>query len=228
MKKQKRREKERNFRGILLNITYQFDYNTNINSLGGKMFKSLSVIFLVFLATLLLVALNSDSKAVPQKQPVFVQEFIGQMSFIEGRLLELEGAIPQELMGWEPADLVRNTAQVFLHVADANYFLLTFITGEKMEGEFGAIEKSTTDKEEIAKIIKKSFTTIKEAISKLTEDDLNKMVKTPFGELSIRSFMISILNHNHEHLGQAIAYGRMNGITPPWSAKQDSKTETEG
>jgi hypothetical protein len=24
--------------------------------------------------------------------------------------------------------------------------------------------------------------------------------------------------HNHEHLGQMIAYARMNGVTPPWSA----------
>jgi uncharacterized damage-inducible protein DinB len=176
------------------------------------MFKSLSIIFSVFMAALLLVVINSESKAIPQEQPVFVQEFIGQLSFIEGRLLELEGAMPQEIMGWEPADLVRNTAQVFLHVVDANYFLLTFITGEKMEGEFGALEKSTTDKEEIAKMVKDSFAAVKEETAKLTEDELNRMVKTPFGEMSIRSFMISILNHNHEHLGQAIAYGRMNGI----------------
>jgi uncharacterized damage-inducible protein DinB len=192
------------------------------------MFKSLSIIFSVFMAALLLVVINSESKAIPQEQPVFVQEFIGQLSFIEGRLLELEGAMPQEIMGWEPADLVRNTAQVFLHVADANYFLLSFITGEQMEGEFGAMEKSTTDKEEIAKMIKDSFAAVKEETAKLTEDELNRMVKTPFGEMSIRSFMISILNHNHEHLGQAIAYGRMNGITPPWSAKQDSGTESGG
>jgi hypothetical protein len=26
-----------------------------------------------------------------------------------------------------------------------------------------------------------------------------------------------ILVHMHEHLGQSIAYARMNGITPPWS-----------
>jgi uncharacterized damage-inducible protein DinB len=178
------------------------------------MFKSLSIIFSGFLGTVLLVVINSDSKAIPQEQPVFVQEYIGQVSFIEGRLLELEEAMPQEIMGWEPADLVRNTAQVFLHVADANYFLLSFITGEQMEGD--------------AKMIKDSFAAVKEVTAKLSEDELNNMVKTPFGEMSIRSFMISILNHNHEHLGQAIAYGRMNGITPPWSAKRDSGAESGG
>ena len=193
------------------------------------MFKSLSIIFSVFLAAFLLVAINSDSRANPADQPVFVQEYIGQMSFIEGRLLELEGAFPQELMGWEPADLVRNTAQVFLHVAEANYMLVGFMKGEEMKGDPGTMEKSTTDKDEVAKMLKDSFTAVKDAAANLTEEDLNKMVQTPFGmEMSMRSFMMALLNHGHEHLGQAIAYGRMNGVTPPWSEKQDTGTEAGG
>jgi hypothetical protein len=26
-----------------------------------------------------------------------------------------------------------------------------------------------------------------------------------------------MVTHMHEHLGQMIAYARMNGVTPPWS-----------
>jgi hypothetical protein len=26
-----------------------------------------------------------------------------------------------------------------------------------------------------------------------------------------------MLNHLHEHLGQSIAYARMNAVVPPWS-----------
>jgi hypothetical protein len=33
--------------------------------------------------------------------------------------------------------------------------------------------------------------------------------------------MLIVVTHAHEHLGQAIAYARSNGITPPWSAKGD-------
>jgi len=40
--------------------------------------------------------------------------------------------------------------------------------------------------------------------------------------MSMRNFMISLLAHSHEHLGQGIAYARMNGVTPPWS-KEDSE-----
>ncbi len=193
------------------------------------MFKSISIFFSVFLAAILLIAINSISSANPPDQPVFVQEYVGQLDFIEGRLIDLEGAMPQKLMGWEPADEVRNTAQVYLHVAEANHMLVSFMKGEEMKGEQGAMEKSTTDKEEIAKMLKDSFTAVKEAAANLTEDDLNKMVQTPFGmEMSMRNFMISLLNHTHEHLGQGIAYARMNGITPPWSVKHDTEGEQVG
>ena len=30
---------------------------------------------------------------------------------------------------------------------------------------------------------------------------------------------LRILVHNNEHMGQAIAYARMNGIVPPWSGR---------
>ena len=36
-------------------------------------------------------------------------------------------------------------------------------------------------------------------------------------EVTQRELMVIILNHMHEHLGQSIAYARMNGVTPPWS-----------
>jgi uncharacterized damage-inducible protein DinB len=29
--------------------------------------------------------------------------------------------------------------------------------------------------------------------------------------------------HNHEHLGQSIAYARMNGVTPPWTEEAQKK-----
>ena len=32
-----------------------------------------------------------------------------------------------------------------------------------------------------------------------------------------RGVLVTILSHLHEHLGQSIAYARINGIKPPWS-----------
>ena len=52
----------------------------------------------------------------------------------------------------------------------------------------------------------------------LTDADLDKPVRM-YGELSTeRAAFITALTHIHEHLGQSIAYARMNGVVPPWSA----------
>ena len=69
-------------------------------------------------------------------------------------------------------------------------------------------------------MLEKSFDAVKDAASKLTEVDLNREVEAFGMKFSLRNFMITTLNHNHEHLGQSIAYARMNGIIPPWSMKE--------
>ncbi len=181
-------------------------------------------VILSFFAALLLSFLvisinyaNSNPDA-----PVFVQEYLGQLDFIEGRLLDLAGAMPQDRMAWEPADGVRNTAEVYLHVAEVNYYLASSMGADVPKTERGAIEKSTTDKEKVVETLKESFTVVKEAAGNLTDEDLNKIIQTPFGmEMSLRNLMISLLNHMHEHLGQGIVYARISGVTPPWSVKQD-------
>jgi len=183
-----------------------------------------SFFFSVIIAAVLLVIIKPTSATNPPSQPVFIQEYLGQNGFILGRLADLLGAMSQDQMNWAPAEGVRTCGQIYLHVAEANHMLAGFMTGAEMEGEQGALEKSTTDKDEIAKILNDSFTAVNEAAGKLTEEDLNKMIQTPFGmEMSMRNFMVSLLNHSHEHLGQGIAYARMNGVTPPWSKKEDGE-----
>jgi uncharacterized damage-inducible protein DinB len=181
------------------------------------MLKIKSILFSIFAAAILLVVVDSASAEDPPSQPVFVQDYLKQLDFIEGRLLQLEGAMAQDQMSWSPAEDVRSCAQIYLHVAGANYFLASKMGGEMPEGE---MDDSITDKDKIADMIKESYKLVKKLAAEVTEEQLNETVQTPFGEMSRRYFMIALLNHMHEHLGQGIAYARMNGVTPPWSEKQ--------
>jgi uncharacterized damage-inducible protein DinB len=38
----------------------------------------------------------------------------------------------------------------------------------------------------------------------------------------MRSALLVLLSHMHEHLGQSIAYARMQGVVPPWTAAQNA------
>ncbi len=186
--------------------------------------KFTSIFFSLIIAAVLLVIIKPASALNPPSQPVFVQEYLGQNSFIEGRLSDMLGAMSQDQMSWAPAEGIRTCGQIYLHVAEANHMLAGFMSGAELEAPAGEMEKSITDKDEIAKMLKDSFAAVNEAAGKLTEEDLNKMVQTPFGmEMSMRNFMISLLSHSHEHLGQGIAYARMNGVTPPWSKKEEGE-----
>jgi uncharacterized damage-inducible protein DinB len=39
--------------------------------------------------------------------------------------------------------------------------------------------------------------------------------------------MIFILRHLGEHLGQSIAYARMNGVVPPWTEEQQQRQQQQ-
>lgn len=167
------------------------------------------LIFAVFSLNLLAVK--------PADTPVFIKEFQGQVDFIKGRLMQLAEAMPEAKYNWTPAEGVRTVSEVYTHTADANYYFLSLITGDKSGMNQ---EKSATDKKSILEKLGKSFDVLKESAGKLTEEDLNKEVEAFGMKYSARNFMITLLNHCHEHLGQAIAYARMNGVTPPWSMQE--------
>jgi len=154
----------------------------------------------------------------PSDPPVFVQEFIGQIDFVKGRLIQLAEAMPDDKYNWTPAEVVRTVGEVYLHVAETNYYLIAMMKGVKSNPEK---EKSPTDKKTALSMLEKSFDAVKDAAGKLTEADLNKEVEAFGMKFSLRNFMISMLGHSHEHLGQSIAYARMNGIVPPWSKKDE-------
>ena len=44
-----------------------------------------------------------------------------------------------------------------------------------------------------------------------------------FGNKStVRGTAMLLVAHNHEHLGQSIAYARSIGVTPPWTARDEA------
>jgi uncharacterized damage-inducible protein DinB len=165
------------------------------------------------------------------EQPVIVQEFLGQVDFVKGRLNQLADAMPESTYDWRPMEGVRSVGEVYLHAAAANYICVTVSGGTVPESvgfvmDFNKMHDWDTQTTEKAKIIAKmneSFDILKNRVAKLTEEDLNREVEVFGMKMSVRNFMISMIAHSHEHLGQSIAYARSNKITPPWSEKSEGE-----
>ena len=142
----------------------------------------------------------------------------GEFTHAARPLLALAEATPADKFAWRPAPDVRSTAEVYMHVAVGNHLLLNQagITTSVDLAKLGEDpEKSRTEKADVIAFLKDSFEAVRQGHASA---DMQKKVK-PFGlpETATENVFLRILVHNHEHMGQAIAYARVNGIAPPWS-----------
>lgn len=150
------------------------------------------------------------------------REAAGSITFASGQVMQLAQAIPAEKYAWTPQPGVRSVAGVCAHIISANYFFASKLGAAipadvKME----SIELDLKTKEVIAAELKRSFELVINAVKNTKDESLSKKVEFPFpGEYTMMSAILIEVGHSNEHLGQLIAYARMNGITPPWSQPQ--------
>jgi uncharacterized damage-inducible protein DinB len=139
--------------------------------------------------------------------------------------------MPESKFEWRPADGVRSVSELYLHVPFANYICVT-VSGGTVPDDVGFVmdfskindwDTQTTEKAEVIEEMNESFDILKKRVGELTEEDLNREVEVFGMTMSVRNFVVSMIAHCHEHLGQGIAYARMNGVTPPWSEKQEGE-----
>jgi len=147
----------------------------------------------------------------------FRAEYAAEIDAVGKKLVDLAEAFPADKYGWRPAPDVRSVGQVFVHIANSAATAPTLLGMKKMEGISRESENTVTDKAQIVELLKKSLANAKSAGSAITDADLDRKYKAYGGEMTGRQILVRIENHMHEHLGQAIAYARMNGVVPPWS-----------
>jgi uncharacterized damage-inducible protein DinB len=141
-----------------------------------------------------------------------------ELQELQKQIVDLAQAVPAEKYTWRPADGVRSFSELFLHVAGGNFGLTAVAGAPPSPGfKFQGFEKSTTDKAAVIEQLNKSFDYARRSIEAMSDADLHKPLK--FQDFkSSGDIVFHIVAHDHEHLGQSIAYARMNGVVPPWTA----------
>jgi uncharacterized damage-inducible protein DinB len=153
-----------------------------------------------------------------QKPPEGIwQGYDGEWKLVTSQLIALAEATPEEKFAWRPAKGVRSTSEVYMHIAMANFYLLS-ITGPKMpEGITKDTEKSVTSKAEVIKWLKRSLEAVRAAHASVTPADLQRKVHIADRDATVDGMYLRIIVHANEHMGQLVAYARMTGVVPPWS-----------
>jgi uncharacterized damage-inducible protein DinB len=179
--------------------------------------------FLLFV--LLGAVLNSSTVMHAQTEGLW-EGYDGEWAHVSRQLTTLAEAIPADKYSWRPAPGVRSVSEVYMHIALANFYLLS-ITGPKMPADMTSndLEKTVTAKADVISWLKRSLDAVKTARAQLKPGDLQRKVKIQGKEVTVDGMYLRIIIHDNEHMGQLIAYARMNGIVPPWSETGPAKKD---
>ncbi len=176
------------------------------------------------IATAALLAIGA-ARGAAQTAPVMA-DLLTDVGQVEQKMLSLAKAMPADKFDWRPGTGVRSFGEVVLHVAADNYFIPAMVgidadpsTGVKANDYNSAVayEQRKLARDAAIAEMEKSFAHLKKAMQGTTQQRLGEKVNM-FGQtFSVQQTWILAATHLHEHLGQAIAYARTNGVKPPWS-----------
>lgn len=173
---------------------------------------------------LLIVILGSMALHAQHVDPLegLWQGYDGEWGHVSRQLVALAEAIPAAKYAWRPAPGVRSTSEMLMHISLANFYLLS-VTGPKMPADMTSndMEKTVTSKPEVINWLKRSLEAVKSAHARVSSVDLHRHVKISDRDATVDGMYLRIIVHANEHMGQLVAYARMNGVVPPWS--EDSK-----
>jgi uncharacterized damage-inducible protein DinB len=145
------------------------------------------------------------------------QGYDGEWRHVSSQLVALAEATPEEKFPWRPAPGVRSTSEVYMHIALANFYLLS-VTGPAMPAELKPeMERTVAAKADVIKWLKRSLDAVKQAHSAETPKDLRRKVHIADRDATVDGMYLRIIVHANEHMGQLVAYARMSGVVPPWS-----------
>ena len=151
-------------------------------------------------------------------------EIVANMEDASEKIIELAGAVPARKWTWRPAKGVRSVGEAYLHIAQANYMLCSFLGAQPpmTMAVLGKLDTTPTTTERTLKLLKDSFEFAEKAIAETPETELAASVDFFGHPMSKQAVMLAIATHAHEHLGQSIAYARSNGVVPPWTAREQA------
>ena len=175
--------------------------------------------------------------------PGFRGEFLWELEIVARQSLSLAEAFPAEKYDWRPDPKARSVSEVFVHIASGNFMLLDMVGLHVPDNLYGAITSAGSDRfkalmqrndelvaqtrEKIAvtALLRRYLTAVNDAITQTSDSELERSLFFFREQTTVRRVYLRLLVHNHEHMGQMIAYLRANGINPPW---QDWRPDRRG
>ena len=170
------------------------------------------------------VSIHAQDVAPNREAAVEIRkQFLADLDTLQTKFVALARAFPADKYSWRPAPGVRSVGEAFMHVASEFYVYAPLAYGAQRspviprgQDSFKKFESMST-KDEVLKHLQEGFTYAKQQINGMDASQLTGSRKLFGGDHNIVETSFAMTDDLHEHLGQLIAYARMNGVTPPWS-----------
>lgn len=156
------------------------------------------------------------AQAAPSTAPGFVAEVMLQFDGSMEKFVALAEAMPADKYGWSPGPGTMTVAKVFAHVARYNYlYPATSLGAPAPGGRAEDAAEALADQAQLVARLRESGDHVRLVVRGLA--DPSRTTEQYGRAVPQWSVLLQLVAHMNEHLGQAIAYARMNGVVPPWS-----------
>ena len=147
----------------------------------------------------------------------FKNQFSGHFQYAS-RVLELAKVMPADIYDWRPMEDVSSVQEVFTHIARYNFYYPENSLGISAPEDVDVENiESITGKENVVAILERSINHLQEAVEQMPESKLTEKTQLYGRTVNGQAVLMQLITHMSEHVGQAIAYARMNEVVPPWS-----------
>lgn len=160
-----------------------------------------------------------------QAQVQTLREYhVANVEILRSKFVALAEAFPEELYDWKPMEGTRSVRDVLVLVAaegnvfPANWGLPAAAgAAQGYRAESARLSAAATTKALLVAQLGRSFEHLSRSLAGMSDAARAADGRTFGREMKVEAGITLALSDLHEHLGQLIAYARMNGIVPPWS-----------
>ena len=171
------------------------------------------------LAGVLLLALMAWPGSAQGQTSVEVRDrLMGHFNVAMSKFIALAEAMPAESYTWSPGEGIMEVGQVYMHVARYNYLYPSQNLGMELPAGIEMDEmEAVRDKDRAVEALRASRDWVQERVGAMSGQELETQTQLFGRSLQKWAVLTQLVSHMSEHLGQSIAYARMNGVVPPWS-----------
>ncbi|MDX1394040.1 MAG: DinB family protein [Gemmatimonadota bacterium] len=141
---------------------------------------------------------------------------------LRDKFLALADAIPADIWDWRPMPSVRSTRDVLILVTFEGSLFPTMWGFPSPEGVADGLQAEQErlgdlSPADLSTELRRSYDHVIGVVEALDDDDRGRQVDFFGLTTDLGTALVLMATDMHEHLGQLIAYARVNQVVPPWS-----------